>query len=182
MLNWNWIERRRDKLRKEQTAAHSIWHERDREWETNIDRQKWEGLKEGMGGEFVEKSGFLFPIKAHSLTFLPLSGNDSPSNLGHVIHSEAHPPTACVSLSVCIYMCVCVSLCAFYCVCYELVLVYFQLPQSTAAHIPWLWHATPQHAHTQTHTHTDTHRHTHTSLISVDFFRVETQADMRGVA
>lgn len=32
----------------------------------------------------------------------------------------------------------------------SLVLVYFQLPQSTAAHIPWLWHAMPQRTHIHT--------------------------------
>lgn len=74
--------------------------------ETNIDRQK-KTKQRGMGGEFVEKSGFLFSIKGHSLVSLPVSGNDSPSNLGHVSHTEAHPPTACVSLSVCICVCVC---------------------------------------------------------------------------
>lgn len=62
-----------------------------------------------MGGEFAEKSGFLFSIKGHSLIFLPLSGNDSPLNVGHVIHNEP-PPSSCVILSVCasVSVCVCV--------------------------------------------------------------------------
>ena len=48
---------------------------------------------------------------------------------------------AYVSAAVCV--CVCISMCSFHCVCWEL--VYFQLPQSTAAHIPRRWHATPRH-------------------------------------
>lgn len=84
-------------------ALSHIWRQ------TNIDTKQ--GDRYFNRDEAVKKSGFLLLHKGTFPTFLSLSGNDSPSNLGHVIHTGAHPPTAC--------MCVCVFISerSFYCVC-----------------------------------------------------------------
>lgn len=56
-------------------------------------------------------------------------------NLGHVIHTEAHPPAACLCVCVCetecmhmcqrlrVRVCLRISMCSFHCVCYEPALV-----------------------------------------------------------
>lgn len=133
-----------------------IWRERQRMRDKYIQTKKEteiRGAERGNEMSLLKTVASFFSIKGHSPSFLPLSGNDSPSNLGHVIHAGAHPPTACVSLSVCIYVCACVyvSMCAFHCVCYEFG---FGLLPATSEYRCSHTMAMTCYAAARTHTHT----------------------------